>query len=329
MNTHRVLIISPATATANNGNWQTASRWSRMLSPRFDTSIANAWNGEPFDVMLALHARRSAQSIARWAQAHGALHDARRLGVVLTGTDLYRDIQSDATAQASLRYARQLVVLQERGSEALPPDLRHKTRVIFQSAAAQEVLAKPSAQLRLVMVGHLRNEKFPQTLWDAAHLLRAHKDILIDHIGEALDEELGAQACACMHQCPNYRWLGSMTHAHTLRAIAQSHLLVHTSSMEGGAHVILEAVCSGTPVLASRIPGNIGMLGENYAGYFATGDANALAGLLLDCHAQLNDVKGLYSQLAAQCAQRLPLFSPATEQAAVVALIQDLLHADN
>ena len=100
----RVLIISPAAAAANNGNWHTAWRWSQMLRPAFDATIAQVWNGDPFDVMLALHARRSADSIARWAQANfhvtGAPHNAPGLGVVLTGTDLYRDIQTDTSAQA-------------------------------------------------------------------------------------------------------------------------------------------------------------------------------------------------------------------------------------
>src|SRR5512133_2018844 len=280
MNSPRVLLISPADASANNGNWQTAWRWSRLLGPRFEPTIAQAWNGDPFDVMLALHARRSAESIARWAQAKGATEDAMGLGVVLTGTDLYRDIQFDAQAQASLRYARRLVVLQECGPDALPPALRHKARVIFQSTAAQEALAKSSEHLRVVMVGHMRDEKSPQTLFEAARLLKAHTDIFIDHIGDALEPKWGAQASTCMFECPNYRWLGGMAHAETLRAIRQAHALVHTSRMEGGAHVILEAVCSGTPVLASRIPGNVGMLGADYAGYFELDDAGGLADLL-------------------------------------------------
>lgn len=329
MNIPRVLIISPADASANNGNWQTAFRWSRMLTPQFDTTIAQTWNGELFDVMLALHARRSADSIARWAQAKGVQDDAMGLGVVLTGTDLYRDIQTDALAQASLRYASKLVVLQECGPDALAPAMRPKARVIFQSSASQETAPKSADHLRVVMVGHLRDEKSPQTLFEAARLLKGRADIVIDHIGDALDPALGAQASACMQECPNYRWLGGLPHEAALSAMGQAHVLVHTSRMEGGAHVILEAVCSGTPVLASRIPGNVGMLGTDYAGYFEHGDAHALAELLLRCRAQLGQPSGLHNQLWAQCALRVPLFSPATEQAAVVALAKDLLHADH
>ena len=328
----RVLILSPAAAAANNGNWHTAWRWSQMLRPAFDVSIAQAWSSDPFDVMLALHARRSADSIGRWAQANfhgkGAPHNAPGLGVVLTGTDLYRDILTDVQAQASLRYASQLVVLQECGVHALPVELRPKARVISQSTAAQEAMVKPTDALRVVMVGHLRNEKSPQTLMEVVHILKGHADIVIEHIGDALEPDLGAQARACMADCPQYRWLGGMAHADTLQKIAQAHVLVHTSRMEGGAHVILEAVCTGTPVLASHIPGNVGMLGADYGGYFALGDAQGLADLLLRCRSELGQTHGYYAQLSQQCALRAPLFSPATEQAAVRALVQDLLHAN-
>jgi glycosyltransferase involved in cell wall biosynthesis len=95
--------------------------------------------------------------------------------------------------------------------------------------------------------------------------------------------------------------------------------------MEGGAHVVMEAVASGTPVLASRIDGNIGMLGTDYAGYFDWGDAQQLAALLAQSLASQHDPAGLLAQLAEQCRQRAPLFTPAAERAAVRQLVKDLL----
>ncbi len=323
----RVLIISPAVANANNGNWQTARRWSRMLRPAFHITVAQAWNGEPFDVMLALHARRSADSIAAWAQAQGVTATARGLGVVLTGTDLYRDIQTDAMAQASLRFAKHLVVLQECGPDALQHTLRHKVRVIFQSAGSRKPVQKTRQHLRAVMVGHLRDEKSPQTLFEAARILKDSPDILIDHIGESLDASLGNQARATAAACPGYRWLGGLSHETTRRHIQRAHLLVHTSRMEGGAHVIMEAVCSGTPVLASRIAGNVGMLGEDYPGYFAHGNAQGLADLLVRCREDqaAPAPNTLYAKLEDRCARRVPLFAPETERAALTRLVHDLL----
>ena len=322
----RLLIVGPASASDNNGNWQTAWRWSRMLRPAFQVTIAPSWSGGSFDAMLALHARRSADSIARWARAHGAGACAPGLGVVLTGTDLYRDIQTDASAQASLAYAEQLVVLQECAPEALLPAVRSKARVIFQSTTARQTAVKPERHLRAVMVGHLRDEKFPQTLFAAARLLAGHADIFIDHIGDALDAALGKQAQACAAECPQYRWLGGLPHHATRRRIQHAHVLVHTSRMEGGAHVVMEAICSGTPVLASKIPGNVGMLGLEYAGYFEPGDAEGLADSLLRCRAEQTRTDGFYSLLQAQCARRAPLFAPAAEKAALMELVHDLLH---
>ena len=335
-----VLIVSPALANANNGNWQTAWRWSRMLVPNFQPFIAQHWRnegvrgeapgGQPFEVMLALHARRSADSIAAWAKARGTASDAKGLGVVLTGTDLYRDIQTDAVAQKSLALARRLVVLQERGPAALPADVRQKARIIFQSSTSRRTLAKSPERLRAVMVGHLRDEKSPQTLFEAAHLLKAYPDILIDHIGDPLDEALGEQARASALACPNYRWLGGLAHEATRGRIQRAHVLIHASKMEGGAHVVMEAVCSGTPVLASKIDGNVGMLGANYPGYFELGNAKALSTLLvrlrkcqLTAGTELKDT--FLTQLQAHCAERAPLFDPLTEQESLIRLVTDLI----
>ncbi len=330
MKKNSVLIISPALANANNGNWQTAWRWSRMLATDYQTTIAQQWNGAPFDVMLALHARRSASSIAGWASAHGATRNAAGLAVVLTGTDLYRDIQTDKLAQKSLDLASRLVILQERGPDALPQALRAKTTVIFQSTGSRRHIAKAKGHLRAVMVGHLRDEKSPQTLYAAARLLTNHLDILIDHIGDPLDDSLAEQARATALDCPNYRWLGGLPHEDTRRRIQRSHVLVHASRMEGGAHVVMEAVCSGTPVLASRIDGNVGMLGAHYPGYFACGDAQGLADLLVKTRTgQMAQSalagRGLYDQLRAHCAARAPLFDPKNEQAALLKLVRNLL----
>ena len=321
----RVLIICPAVASANNGNWLTACRWSHMLSADFEVHIAQDWNGEPFDVMLALHARRSADSIAKWALSKDTKNNAPGLAVVLTGTDLYRDIQTDVSAQASLAYAQRLIVLQERAPAALPLTLQHKARVIFQSTQAREPALKTPRHLRAVMVGHLRDEKSPQTLFVAARLLKDHPTIFIDHIGDALDAKLGKKALACSAKYPNYRWLGGLPHETTLRHIHRAHVLVHTSRMEGGAHVVLEAVCSGTPVIASRIDGNVGMLGADYAGYFDFDDARGLADLLLRCREDQAQSDGIYAQLISQCAARAPLFTPETEQTRLINFVHELM----
>lgn len=319
-----VVIVTPALADANNGNWQTARRWARFLAATCFVRLAKHWpdaEAARDRVMIALHARRSAASIAAWHEVHGS----RGLGVVLTGTDLYRDIDGDTVTRHSLDAAHRLVVLQELGPRALPAEYRAKTLVVFQSATSRRALSKSRRQLRVVAVGHLRAEKSPETLFAAARLLGASSDIAIDHIGVALDPALGELAAATMMDCPRYRWLGGLPHSSTRDRIQRAHVMVHCSSMEGGAHVIMEAVASGTPVIASRVDGNVGMLGGDYPGYFPWGDAAALATLLRDCRTGQSDERGgLLSTLALHCQRRSLLFDPAHERAAVRALVEAL-----
>lgn len=314
----QVVIISPATANANNGNWQTASRWARFLHSRYSVRILGAWDGSACDAIIALHARRSAASIAAVA---AALPVCPRI-VVLTGTDLYRDIRADADAIRSLQLATRLVVLQEAGLRELDAGLRAKACVIHQSAPALRPSARPgrARQFEITMVGHLRDEKDPLTFMRAAALVTAPA-VRMTHIGAALEPGLGAQALATQGALARYRWLGPLPHARARQFIRRSHLAVLTSRMEGGANVIIEALRSGVPVLASDIPGNRGMLGDGYAGYFAAGDSEALARMIDRAATD----PFFYTRLQRQCRARAPLFSPQREQAALLQLMDNLL----
>ncbi len=310
------MIVTPALADANNGNWQTAQRWAGMLSRAYRVRIAARWSEGDEALLIALHARRSAPALAAWR----ASHPDRPSVLVLTGTDLYRDLASDRDAQASLRGADRLVVLNELGAAALPAVMRAKTRVVLQSCTSRQTLAKPTGSLQVLMVGHLREEKSPQTYFEAARLLQGCNDIRLDHIGGALDPALGALAAETMAACPRYRWLGEQSHEATRRRIQRAHVLVHPSRMEGGANVVIEAIRSGTPVLASRIDGNVGLLGEGYGGYFVPGDSVALATLLQSAR----DDPAMLVALRAQCAARAPLFDPVREREALHALVTEL-----
>jgi putative glycosyltransferase (TIGR04348 family) len=314
----QVVIVTPALADANNGNWQTARRWARMLGSAYRVRLAARWDAGGEALLIALHARRSAASVLAWRQ-QGV---RRPLLVTLTGTDLYRDIATDADAQTSLQLADALVVLNELGAEQLPAALRHKCHVVLQSASARRPLDKPTRHLRALMVGHLRDEKDPRTYFRAARRLALRHDILLDHAGAALDAALGAEAQALAAAQTTYRWLGGIPHAEARRRIQAAHVLVHPSRMEGGAHVVIEAVRSATPVLASRIDGNLGLLGTDYAGIFDPGDDAALAAGL----ERLRDDPDMLTALRAQAAARAPMFAPAAEQAALHRVVAGLLN---
>ena len=348
MSTAHIWIVSPASADANNGNWQSASRWAQFLRTRYRVTLSLQWPdadaahvqaGDPAlasallsplpppDLLIALHARRSAASLDAWTRAH----PDRPSILLLTGTDLYRDIHTDASAQRSLQQANALVVLQAAGVRELPQPLQAKTRVIFQSAAtlpADESATATAATTNspphhqdICMIGHLREEKDPRTFMRAAALVQAPAARLV-HIGGALEPALAQAAQDTSASHANYRWLGAMSHPQTRQRLESCRAMALTSRMEGGANVIIEAVCAGVPVLASDIGGNRGMLGDDYAAYFPVGDATALARLI---DRVITD-DSFYQQLLAQCRARAPLFLPATEQAALLELVDNLLH---
>lgn len=322
MSKPHIVIISPALAKANNGNWQTARRWARFLRQHFRVTLtpetdASFTHAAP-DAIIALHARRSAAAIAAFASAH----PSRPVILVLTGTDLYRDIHTDNSAKQSLRLATRLVVLQQAGMQELEPLLQRKTTVIYQSAPLLKSVSRniDARHFDVTMIGHLRDEKDPATFMRAAKLL-ASPHVRLIHIGTALDPLLGAEAEATQREHTRYRWLGNMPHAKTRQLLKRSQLMVITSRMEGGANVIIEAVTSGVPVLASDMSGNRGMLGQDYAGYFPVGDSHALA-CMIDRAA--TDA-AFYGRLQSQCAARASLFSPEREKAAVLQLMDNLV----
>lgn len=317
----RVSIVTPATSLANNGNWHTACRWQRFLAPLAQVAIVQQWQGEAADTLVALHAWRSAASIAAFAAAH----PDRPLALVLTGTDLYRDLEREPDARHALECASHLVVLQSQGLRRLAPEARARARVIEQSATRLVRHDKAQHSFDFIAVGHLRVVKDPMVLMQAARLLPARLANglapRVLHVGNALEEPLAAAARATMADCAPYRWLGGLAPRTTRLRLARSRALVHMSRMEGGAHAIIEAVRSRVPVLASRIDGNVGLLGEDYDGYFEVGDARGLAALMQRFAAEPQ----FAARLAAQCAAREARFSSAAEAGRVRGLLADLL----
>ena len=310
-----IALITPYPPTARNGNAHTALRWARFLrAAGHQVEVAVTWEGQAVDLMIALHARRSYAAIAGFARAY----PLRPLIVVLTGTDLYRDIQTDPDAQHALQLATRLVVLQTRGRDELNAALQTKTRVIFQSAPTLSRGHQRTRTFDVCVVAHLRDEKDPLRAAYAAALLPSESRIRVLHIGAALTPEMQQLAEQCQSN-PRWKWLGARPHAETRRRIASSRLLIQSSRMEGGANTIVEAVSAGVPVLASDISGNIGMLGEDYSGYYALADSRALAELM---HRAETDPH-FYAELATQCAARAPLFEPRSECAAVQNLIKE------
>ena len=312
----KIALVTPAGARSRSGNRHTAIRWAEMLrSLGHSVRVSRVWNGRAADAMIALHARRSHASIA----AFRVRHPEAPLVVVLTGTDLYRDIHADRDARASLDLADRLVVLQEMGKTGLPARFRPKTRVIYQSAEASSPRRR-SPGFRIAVLGHLREEKDPFRATYALAFLRDLPQLDLVHLGDALSPEMAREARRLMRLDARYRWLGNVPHGAALRWLAGSRLLVLSSRMEGGANVVCEAAAAGVPLVASRVPGNVGMLGRDYPGYYRLGDERALARQIR--RAALDP--RYYARLKRLTAVRRRLFRPAAERAGLRKLLAEL-----
>jgi putative glycosyltransferase (TIGR04348 family) len=291
-------------------------------------SILQAYDGEPYDLLVALHARRSHSSIVSFRRHNPEVP----VIVALTGPDLYRDIRTNHLARKSLEIATRIVVLQPKAIDELRPSLQDKTRVIYQSV---EGVRKPAAQTKarkqgrrerfggnfdVCVVGHLRAVKDPFRAAMAARLLPPSSRIRVLQVGGALTEAMAARARKEMRVNQRYEWLGEQPRSRVRRILARSRLCVLSSRMEGGANVLSEAIVAFVPILASRIDGNIGILGADYPGYFAVGDTKQLAQLLRraeTCSEFLVELEARVNNLA-------PLFSPLREEQAWADLICEL-----
>lgn len=317
-----ILIVHPAGTELHTGNRTTAERWALLLRRLgHEVYLANDWSTSDQDgsygLLVALHARRSFGALDRFHRARPEVP----IVVALTGTDLYRDLENSPEAQQSLEMATRLVVLQPQGVESLPPGLRERCRVIFQSAEALGPPEPPGANVfRVCVLSHLRDVKDPLRAAYAARDLPAYSRVEVVHAGGALDPELAREAEAEQRRNPRYRWLGALPRERALRLLAGSQLLALTSHLEGGANVISEAIAAQVPVVSALIPGSVGLLGSVYPGYFEPGDSRGLC--LLMQRAETDST--FYEELKRLVHDLKPLVDPARERESWRALIAEL-----
>ena len=313
-----IRIVTPAPRGSRYGNRVTAQRWARLLRELgHRVVIAGEYKRAQCDVLIALHARRSARSIARFHR----LHPERPLVLCLTGTDLYKDIRRSRSAQRSLELATRMVTLQPLGEQELPEHLRPKVRTILQSVRATPGVPPPrESTFDVCVVAHLRPVKDPFRATMASRLLPASSRLRVLQVGGAMSAAMEARAQAEEARNPRFRWLGELPRWGTRRTIARSRALVLSSVLEGGANVVSEAVVEGTPVLASHIAGSVGLLGEDYPGYFPVGDTRALARLLHRIESEPDFLR----ELREWCVGLAARFHPDREREAWASLLREI-----
>ena len=315
----KICMVTPAPRGSRKGNRITAVRWGRILAGLgHRVIIAERYEGRRCDILIALHALRSADSIRRYREAR----PDGPLVVTLTGTDLYGDIHTSDEARHSLEVADRIVVLHRLAYLELPPHLHARVRVIFQSVPD---LARPVSHREdwfdVCVMGHLREVKDPFRTALAARLLPPESRVRVWHLGSSLSEDMAETARREMAENPRYRWLGERSHGKAMRLLARCRVLSLTSVLEGGANAISEAIAVGVPVVGSRIAGSMGLLGEEYPGFFPVGDTAALADLLGRCEREPT----FLADLAAWCRALRPEFAPALERQRWQTLLEETI----
>jgi putative glycosyltransferase (TIGR04348 family) len=311
-------IVTPAPEGSLHGNRITALRWQDFLEKLgYAVLVTESWSGGDAAMLIALHAYRSHSSIMGFHNKH----PDKPIVLMLTGTDLYRDMAAHDEVIRSMEVADQLIVLQSAALESIPLELRHKAQVIYQSVSVDIAPSIAGPDFQVTVIGHLREEKDPFCIARSLPLIPADSKISILHVGMAMNEQMDRSARGYTENLARYQWIGEVSHADALTILSQSRLMVISSRMEGGAHVVSEAIALGIPVIASSIPGNRGLLGEDYLGYYPVGDEAALATLLYRCET----TPDFYAALKKQISKRGDLISPKREMKSIQELMLQLI----
>lgn len=280
--------------------------------------ISQHYGGTISDLMVAMHAYRSADAIIQFRKRHPEKPSV----LVLTGTDIYRDVARSAKAREAIALADRLIALQPTTANEIEEEHRKKVRLIYQSAEQTPDPSPPDRNAFVIsVVGHVRDVKDPLRAAMASRKLPADSRIRIVQAGDGDDEQIVQRARAEAIKNSRYRYVGSIPRWKVRKLMASSHLLVLSSKIEGGANVISEAMVDYVPVLASRIPGNVGLLGEDYPGYFEPGDTQALTALMYKAETE----EDFYQELKTSCTLMARHFRPEKERQEWENLIREVL----
>ena len=311
-------LVTPAGKQSRAGNRATAERWAGILRDLgHRVTVTEQYCGAHADMMIAVHAWRSAESIRHFSNAY----PNKPLVVLLAGTDIYRFQHSHPNeTRESMQRATRLVCLHDLVHRAIPKKFGRKLIVIRQSARPLPTPRKPSKRwFEIVVAGHLREEKDSLRAASAAHWMPKDSRLRVVHLGKAHDRQWKKDARAEDRVNPRYVWRGEVAAWQVRRQFSRSHAMVISSIMEGGANIVSEAIVCGVPIIASRIDGNVGILGETYPGYYPVGDERALAALLRRAEIE----PAFLGDLAARCRNLAPLHTPEREKLAWRMLLRD------
>lgn len=312
------LVHPPAEAV--DGNAVSARRWERIFRELgFTCEARDDWDGQPHDALVALHAHKSHSAVARFGES---LPDAPIL-VVAAGTDIYGEAAGTAQARESFEAADRIIVLQPEAVRALSEPHRERARVIHQSVEPLHIDGpRPldPESFDVFVMSNLRPIKDPLCAARAARLSSPASRLHVYHCGRMLDPELRLGLEEERRNNPRYTWMGTLTREEAFLRILGSRAVLSTSLHEGGANAVGEAIAHRVPVIATRIPGSIGLLGADYPGLYGAGDERELAALLERAESD----PAFLDELQRLVTARAPCFLPDVERKAWRRVFEEL-----
>lgn len=312
----KVCVASPYPLSDLKGNSVTTARIVTVLNEAgIEARGSHGYDGEPTDILITLHAIKGAPALFDFKKRK----PKGKVVILLTGTDIYQGLpKGSKMGEDALREADRIVVRQEAAILRLPEQVRAKTVVIRSSLDPIAVKPSPSQSRFIIsVVGHLRPVKRPFLTIETLAQHPEWSDVEVWQIGQALDEEMRKTAEFWAEEDGRYRWFGGVPRMESLALCCKSSLTINSSILEGGANAVLEAMTMGVPVLASRIEGNVGLLGNDYPGYFEEGRMAKALQAIMDQRVDLDEWNRLL-------ADRLRLFSRERESKSWLELLTEL-----
>ncbi|PQJ28226.1 glycosyltransferase [Rubritalea profundi] len=273
-----ILISSAYPLSSPKGNSITAKRIAKLLTQAGHAAQAiNTDMPPPADAMIALHATKTLAASKRFK----VNSPNRKLIIYLTGTDIYREqTNNNPEFKEALILADALVVSQRASLASIPSEFQDKSHFVPASVLLpplKKVSSPPSPSLALI--GHLRSVKNPFLMNKALKELDGLK-LDVFTLGAALEPNMLHEVHNWQQADSRFHWLNDVPYTKALSWIQQVDFTLNTSHSEGGSNAVAESIVLGTPVLASKIEGNVGMLGDDYLGYFEPNNASSLARLI-------------------------------------------------
>jgi len=280
-----IKIFSPTRDDVVTGNYVTAKRYAYHLQNLGHRVFAfneleGIVNVEGVRCAFVLHAEKGSHVIKELAATNIPVV------LVLTGTDLYRDIISTKKSKKerclrSIQLASAIIVLHENAvSDLLKVVSFPKERifVVLQSVVGfqkRSSFFKKKDQYKILLLSNIRKEK--GIIIAISGFLEFQKNIdartkfTLDHIGGVLDQGYFKKITNLLEGVKSVSFLGSFEKEKLQTNLASYDLLLHSSFIEGGSLVIQEAQNAGLPIIASDISCHTSLLGHDYVGLHSVG----------------------------------------------------------